>query len=131
MGGRVDVWRLKFRCTLDFCGISTREFWINGFLPTLFKTKQLKFRKQELEEEHAAEKMSRQEKDIIYFALHDMVQQIVKDSKTEEERITNVGKVVALWPSKVEQSDTFVWVADFQVSPPTTPHPKNWGYQAH
>ena len=40
--------------------------------------------------------MSRQEKDIIYFALYDMVQQIVKDSKTEEEHITNVGKVVAL-----------------------------------
>ena len=40
--------------------------------------------------------MPRQEKDIIYFALHDMVQQIVKDSKTEEERITNVDKVVAL-----------------------------------
>ena len=118
MGGRVDVWRLKFRCTLDFCGISTREFWINGFLPTLFKTKQLKFRKQELEEEHAAEKMSRQEKDIIYFALHDMVQRIVEDSKTEEERIANVGKVVALWPSEVEQSDAFVRVADFRVSSP-------------
>ena len=96
MGGRVDVRRLKFRRTLDFCGISTREFRINGFLPTLFKTKRLKFRKRELEEECAAEKMSRQEKDIIYFALHDMVQRIVEDSETEEERIANVGKVVAL-----------------------------------
>ena len=118
MGGRVDVRRLKFRRTLDFCGISTREFWINGFLLTLFKTKQLKFRKRELEEERAAEKMSQQEKDIIYFALHDMVQRIVEDSETGEERIANVGKVVALWPSKVEQSDTFVQVTDFQVSPP-------------
>ena len=65
-------------------------------MPTLFKTKWLKFRKRELEEEHAAEKTSRQEKDIIYFALHDMVQWIVEDSKTEEEHIANVGKVVAL-----------------------------------
>ena len=65
-------------------------------MPTLFKTKWLKFRKQELEEECAAKKMSQQEKDIIYFALHDMVQRIVKDSETEEERIANVGKVVAL-----------------------------------
>ena len=40
--------------------------------------------------------MSWQEKDMIYFALHDMVQQIVEDSKTEEEHITNVSKVVAL-----------------------------------
>ena len=62
--------------------------------------------------------MSRQEKDIIYFALHDMVQQIVEDSKTEEEHITNVSKVVALWPSKVKQSDAFVQAADFRVSPP-------------
>ena len=40
--------------------------------------------------------MSWQEKDIIYFALHDMVQWIVKDSETEEECIANMGKVVAL-----------------------------------
>ena len=118
MGGRVDVQRLKFRHTLDFCGISTREFWINSFLPTLFKTKQLKFRKQELEEVHTAEKMCWQEKDIIYFALHDMVQWIVEDGETEEECIANMGKVVALWPSKVEQSDAFMQVADFRVSPP-------------
>ena len=118
MEGGVNVWRLKFRCTLDFCGISTREFQINGFLPTLFKTKQLKFRKWELEEERTAEKMSWQEKDIIYFALHDMVQQIVKDSKTEEECIANMGKIVALWPSEVKQSDAFMRAADFQVSPP-------------
>ena len=118
MGGRVDVWRLKFRHTLDFCSISTREFWINGLLPILFKTKWLKFRKQELEEECAAKKMSRQEKDIIYFALHDMVQWIVEDSETEEERIANLGKVVALWTSEVEQSDAFMWAADFWVSPP-------------
>ena len=62
--------------------------------------------------------MSRQEKDIIYFALHDMVQRIVEDSETEEECITNVSKVAALWPSEVEQSDAFVRVADFWVSPP-------------
>ena len=90
MGGRVDVQRLKFGYTLDFCGISTREFQINSFLTTLFKTKQLKFRKWELEEECAAKKMSWQEKDIIYFALHDMVQWIVKDSETEEECIANM-----------------------------------------
>ena len=130
MGGRVDVQRLKFGYTLDFCGISTREFQINSFLTTLFKTKQPKFRKWELEEECAAKKMSWQEKDIIYFALHDMVQWIVKDSETEEECIANMGKVVALWPSKVEQSDTFMQTADFWVfPPPTMPHPKNWGYQ--
>ena len=40
--------------------------------------------------------MSQQEKDIIYFALHDMVQRIAEDSETEEERIANMGKVVAL-----------------------------------
>ena len=40
--------------------------------------------------------MSRQEKDIIYFALHDMVQWIVEDSETEEECIANLGKVVAV-----------------------------------
>ena len=51
-----------------------------------------------------------------------MVQWIVKDSETEEEHIANMGKVVALWPSKVEQSDTFMWVADFQVFPPLPYH---------
>ena len=51
-------------------------------------------------EECAAEKMSqKEEKDIKFLALHNMVQQIVKDRETErihagEECIANEGKYV-------------------------------------
>ena len=55
-------------------------------------------RKRELAEERAAEKMSRrEEKDMKFLALQDMVQRIVEDReaeriRAEEERITNEGK---------------------------------------
>ena len=57
-------------------------------------------RKQELGEECAAKKMSRQEeKDINFLALHNTVQWIVEDSETErihagEQQIANKGKVL-------------------------------------
>ena len=55
-------------------------------------------RKRELAEERAAEKMSRrEEKDMKFLALQDMVQRIVEDReaeriRAEEERIANEGK---------------------------------------